>query len=118
MQLTFFHCLAMENVDQPYLKILCLLGMKRQSVSLFSANLIGVLGLGHVGLSLAGVFEKTRKILVFDFSYAAVNELQIGVGKPLSVPSRETYSTCCQIFSKNIQTLLDCDGYTAKKPLL
>jgi UDP-N-acetyl-D-galactosamine dehydrogenase len=84
--------------------------------NLFSADKIGVVGLGYVGLPLAVEFGSTRNVTGFDISTSRIKELNQGIDRTFEVSTEEIRSAKKLVFSNNILDLELCDTYIITVP--
>ena len=77
---------------------------------------IAVIGLGYVGLPLAIVFGKKRKVVGFDIDQNRMTELKNGHDHTLETTPQELKDAAYLSYTSSIEDILDCEIYIITVP--
>ena len=77
---------------------------------------IAIIGLGYVGLPLAGEFGKKRAVIGFDINQSRVNELKNGVDINFETTPEELKEAIHLSFTTNLEDIKDCTIFIVTVP--
>ena len=77
---------------------------------------LAIIGLGYVGLPLAGEFAKYRDVVGFDISDDRISQLKRGIDATLETSSEELAAASGLVFSSSVEDLESCNVYIVTVP--
>jgi len=77
---------------------------------------IAIIGLGYVGLPLAIVFAKKRKVVGFDIDQNRITELKSGHDYTLETTPQELKDAVYLNYTSSIEDIIDCEIYIVTVP--